>query len=419
MMRIIRKIAKKILKIAYRLFLFVFLFVVLMPLAVGCGVYRCFQKRPVMPRRVFIGGAEIANNIGSLQNALENNGIMVRTLKSHDNFFYSECSAPHGRRWLGLQKRFDRFVNLIWALAIADQVWLIWHESFLRYNLDYVLFKISKVDFVVMHCGDDVRCRHLHDFIFEKYAPNSKLFGYVPNRKKDIIQKFYRQWMGETFAKVVSSRHQSTFQISPIGRAYYCQPELLAKPKEANDIPVLLHAPSNRQTKKTVIVLQAIKILHDKGLDFTFVLLEQVKNKHVLEQLLATDILIDQPTAWTGRLGVEAAASSCAVISGNNYEFMAYPSSPFMEFPPDATRLAETIEILLLDHSLLNEKKVASWQYWKENYSEEAFMLFYKAIWDNSYPKFSPLIDQKKLLLSGATDRFERLLIKVLYHPCE
>lgn len=398
-------------------FLFtIIIFTYLLPLSLIMRIFRKLEGRPNIPRTVYIGIAEIANNIGSLEHILSQRNIRVLTGMHIKNKFYSGTTIQRKNTFF---YRLACIKDLITAITSVDQVWLVTNLSFLSFNLDYILLKLSGVDFVVQHCGSEVRCPFFQDVIYQQFPETSFIASYVyPSHKyQQMISAFFRQLMAEKCAKTISFRNQATFQMSPLFVFFFYQKQLAPHPKTSNSVLKIIHAPSNRIVKNTSKVLDAIKILKSKGIKFDFELIENMKNSEVLPKILEADIIIDQPSSWPGRFGIEGAAASCAIISGSFSEFSCYPHSPFLQFPATAEELANIIISLDADRQKLNHIMAASWQYWLENYSEDAFWEKFIQLWNNTYTKFSPLPQQRKIFLAAATNWFEKLFIFLLYHP--
>lgn len=416
---------KALLKLAVEPLLLLYaagIFVSFVPIAFIIRIKKKNYEKPQKPRKVFIGVEEIANNIASMKGVLQQNGILVDHPARLGNYYYLQSQERRSELALRLALSapliyIERIKHLFSAMLNADQIWFIWHKSFLPYNLDYILIRIASVDLVVQHCGDDVRSRHLHDKIFAQYTPGIISGPYPAFPTLDMIRKIYRQWMAEKFAKVLSFRNQATFQMSATGHFLFSQKQILEAPKKSNLMPVILHAPTDKKVKRTDIVLAAIDILKERKLGFEFILLENAKNSEVIQTLKNVDIIIDQPATWPGRLAIEGASASCAVISGNHHEFMAMHPCPMHQFTYTPQSLADTLQPLILSHEHLNQNMEETWNFWKLFYSEEAFFKKYLQIWNGSYNRFPPLPDQKDLLLSGARNKIERLIIQIFYKP--
>jgi len=408
-------------RIVWHVSLFVFsiiFFTVFLFPAIVVGVWRRNKKKSSKPKAVFIGVQEIANNIGTLAGLLEENGIYVRRALPKEHKFYG--TKPKNKSYFSakmdvVKDTFFQVRHLPWVLFKSDQAWFIWYTSILPFNLDYILCLIAGVDLVVQHCGSDVRCNHLHDALFRKYTPGIMSGPYVRDRRLDMIRKFYRQSMAECFGKTISIRNQATFQKGQLGHFFFSQQKLIDGPRKPSGKPIIVHAPSDRSIKRTDVVLEAVALLKQKGYDFEFKLLEDMPNTQVIEILREADIAIDQPATWPARFAIEAAAASCAVVSGNHFSFIGRPSCPAIQFPDNATDLACSIERLLTDGSYRSSVMESSWFFWRDNYSPETCFENYLAVWNNTHQKFSALPDQKEVLLSAAQGVFEKLFILFFY----
>lgn len=391
-------------------------FFYLLPLAFVMRIFRKCEGRPDTPRTVYLGITEIANNIGSLTEILSKKNIRVLVGSYVPNKFYSKAIKKKKNIFF---YRLSLIRDLITSMVLADQVWLVTNLSFLPYNLDYPLLKLSGVDFVVLHCGSEVRCPFLQDAIYQQFPEAAFITSYVypKNKRLQMISSFFRQFMAEKFAKTISFRNQATFQMSPLFVFFFYQKQLISQAKTSNATLKIIHAPSNRIVKNTPKVLAAVEILKSRDIKFSFELIENMKNDEVLQKILEADIIVDQPSTWPGRLGIEGAAASCAVISGSFSEFSSYPHSPFLQFPATAEELANLIISLDADRQKLNRIMAESWQYWLENYSEDVFWEKFLQLWHNTYTQFSPLPHQRKIFLGAATSWFERLFIFLCYHP--
>lgn len=397
------------------------IFVIFLFPAIFGGCLRKKKDRATEPKAVFIGLNEIANNIRSLSELLEENKIVVRKSIPSENKFYGEKNSNYESLRSNiitvLYKYISPIFHLPWILFKADQAWFIWHRSILPYNFDYILYSIARVDLVVQHCGDDVRCRHLHDALFNKYTPGITSGQHVRYRFFDMVQKYYRQSIAEFFGKTISIRNQATFQKSQLGHFFFSQKMLREKPRKPSEKTIIVHAPSDRSIKRTDIVLEAITRLKEKKYNFEFVLLEDMPNIQVIKILNETDIAVDQPGTWPARFAIEAAAASCAVVSGNHFSFIGKPSCPIIQFPGNVDDLTSSLEKLLLDKVYLSSVMEASWLFWRENYSPEVCMKNYLSVWNNTHQKFSALPDQKQLLLSATKGISERMFIRLFYFP--
>lgn len=374
---------------------------------------------------VTLGVYEISGNIRDIETQLLENGSIVRratdlTLSRHG--FYG--SKPYQPQKSGLQLILEfsnnRAINIfeLWTgLLKSSHFYFISTHSLLPLNLDYPLIRLSGSKLVVQHCGDDVRCRRLHDALFEKYCPGIESGPYYADSAWETITRLFRQRWAETFAIVVTTRNQATFQTRSCHHFSFPQPTISMAPRPPNIAPLILHAPSDRAVKRTDIVLQAISTLKDEGYDFEFQLLENMQNSEVVSTLLKADIVLDQPATWPARFAIEGCASGCCVISGNHYRFIGRPPNPTLQLEADAVLLASTIRNLLKNRDELEQHMRLCWEFWRDYYSPQASSALLRDILQGQGAKFWPLPDQKALLLSRCRPGLERTLVRLLYNP--
>jgi glycosyltransferase involved in cell wall biosynthesis len=81
-------------------------------------------------------------------------------------------------------------------------------------------------------------------------------------------------------------------------------------------VPVLVHAPSDRARKGTEHVLEASRLLRDRGVDHVLDLVEGVPRAEAQRRLARADLLVDQlVVGWYGGVAVEAMALGKPVVA--------------------------------------------------------------------------------------------------------
>ncbi len=91
-------------------------------------------------------------------------------------------------------------------------------------------------------------------------------------------------------------------------------------------VPLVIHAPSQRDVKGTPAVLAAVEQLKAEGVPFEFRLVENLSNEAVRQLLTEADIVVDQLYADTvATLALESMASGCAVLTRYAAEFTGVP----------------------------------------------------------------------------------------------
>jgi len=383
-------------------------------------------------KNFFIGIHEIASNIHSIQDAFTANNITCNSLIINNNYTkkvkIERNSINSSRKYLDIQSEnlFSRFIKrlllrlflpllFLYYLLQNDIFIFVWNKTFLPLNLDLLLLKISNKKVICYHCGDEVRYRAMQsqidiDFKIRLWSQEN----YINN----FLRNFYFVWLCEMTADhIISARDQATFQQIPYNNFYFPLKGTDFQNKDQQKKVTILHAPSDRKIKGTDIVLEAISNLSKISHLFDFCLLEGKKNHEILLQLTSTDIVIDQPGVWAGRFAIEGCAAGCVVVGGNNQVYMDSYDSPIIQFEPSVTKLRNTLEKLIVNRQYLNEYKELCYNFWLENYSEKSFIQYILSVLDGTAQKFSPVKNQKKLLLKGAQNYVEYIIIYLFYNP--
>lgn len=136
---------------------------------------------------------------------------------------------------------------------------------------------------------------------------------------------------------IISSPSQYSLAIRPYMRGF--MPIKLTRfsyniPKR--DVPIVVHAPSNKSFKGTHLITKVIDQLQSEGIKFDFRLLHDVPNCQILKELSESDVVVDQLHSYFhGQLGLEAMASGCALATCNNEIFEPFPPNrPILNIEP-------------------------------------------------------------------------------------
>ncbi|MGC9114315.1 MAG: hypothetical protein ACP5IG_04535 [Candidatus Micrarchaeia archaeon] len=119
-----------------------------------------------------------------------------------------------------------------------------------------------------------------------------------------------------------------------------------------NEIPLIIHAPTNPLIKGTKYVMEAIKELEKKRLKFKFVKLENVPFDKILDLYKSADIIVDQLLlGWYGTMAAENMALGNTVCSYIRPDLESYAKQcPIINCTPKT--LAANLEELITDESL-------------------------------------------------------------------
>jgi glycosyl transferase family 1 len=117
-------------------------------------------------------------------------------------------------------------------------------------------------------------------------------------------------------------------------------------------VPVVVHAPSNKDVKGTHLIMPALERLRAEGVRFELRLLHDKTNQEVLAELANADVIVDQlHFPLHGKLGIEAMASGCALATGNREDYEPFPPNrPIWHV--DSGNVYEQLKRLLTDKAL-------------------------------------------------------------------
>lgn len=135
-------------------------------------------------------------------------------------------------------------------------------------------------------------------------------------------------------------------------------------PSPTNEIPLLLHVPTNPHIKGTEAIVQAVENLKKKGMRFDFRLVRQLTQDQFFMLLNSCDVYIDElRCGGHGMTAVEAMAMGKPTISyiRDNLVDRYPPDLPLVNANPDT--IEQTLERLILDAQLRYQIGVASRAY--------------------------------------------------------
>jgi glycosyltransferase involved in cell wall biosynthesis len=121
------------------------------------------------------------------------------------------------------------------------------------------------------------------------------------------------------------------------------------RPPCQNERPVIVHAPSERGTKGSDIILAALESLRDEGVAFDLQLLDGVPHGVIHDVLSRADMVIDNVIAGSyGIISLEAMASGMVAVSNMSEALRsAHPDAPVVPIDPDT--IVETLRRLIRD----------------------------------------------------------------------
>lgn len=287
-----------------------------------------------MPPRIFLGLNEICNITYTLADAFKKLGCRTFTaIRRRNRYFVNsqydlvllEKSAIPGARYWRLGRM------LAEALATCD-VFVFTYFSLLPRYADLPLLKRLGKKIVFVFWGSEIRWVEAFEQqmtalgVLEEYRPFIE--GMRAAGEEPLQVKLRRLRSAERYADLILSQPgYAQLQQRPYMRASV--PLDLSRysfhvPDRA--APLILHAPSNPQTKGADVVVNAVEELRKEGLQFEFRFIHNLSNPELRELLSSADILIDELYGDTiGTLSSEGMATGNAVLTHHPGEWSGVP----------------------------------------------------------------------------------------------
>lgn len=406
----------------FKIFISTIVFVFALPFAV---LARLFHK-PKKVKKILIAGVETSANIQEISSILSTSSayqVHVAQFEEHPFYpplendkikiFHQLTTWTNDSAVVSILKNLRRILFLFRAMFAYDIVFFNWNRSFLFFNLDYLIFVLAKKTLIVRQCGDEVRYRPLQHGIHSHFGIDQ-----WQNGKRSFFDMMYKlrcQIMAEAFAIVISTKDHATFQYKDLFVRPYIQKPLIRTTGLNEEVPLIIHAPSDTKIKGTALVSKVMEKLKAQGYLFKFELLTGLKNAVILEKLSKAAIVVDQPGAVPARFAVEAMASGCAVVGGNIVEINGLEGCPVIPFLPKEEHLENTIKKLLDEPEVRITNGDENFEYWKKNFSPEAFLIYFESLLIKKAKRFSKFENQFDLLYRAAEKWYEKAILKIIY----
>jgi glycosyltransferase involved in cell wall biosynthesis len=220
--------------------------------------------------------------------------------------------------------------------------------------------------------GSDARLYSIAD----RKNPNWRLLGISPDR-----EPLLRREMAD-MARSISIATVPDLELKEHVEVYFDRVEIVpvivdtpnsvpCYPAEV-DVPLVVHAPSDRRVKGTAFVLKAVEELRSRGVPFRFQLVENASNERVKEALAQADVLVDQLLLGIcGMAGLEAMALGKPVVTYLREDLQGMYPDGFPAVHTTKETLADVLEELLSDFPRRRELGVAGRAYVERHHSPE------------------------------------------------
>lgn len=284
--------------------------------------------------RVFIGLTEIANCVHNYGAAFRELGVKTFTVVSERAWPYpdSEYDLVLSEK-LGPSHELSGFRGYLWriryylmvarAMLTCDVFIFTFGGSFRADRKDFKLLKKLGKRIVCVFLGDDVRYWYAYTQEAELLGTDGDVRPYLDDvlryRGHDYLStKLKTVQQAEKYAEVILGLPDcAQLQTKPYMRANLPL-HLSDVGCEIHDreVPLVLHAPSERGNKGTKYVLEAIEQLRSEGIAFEFRLIERLPNTQLCKILVESDIVVDQLYSETvATLALEAMAAGNVVLA--------------------------------------------------------------------------------------------------------
>ena len=298
------------------------------------------------PLRILIGPKEIGGQIPDYAAGFRALGHQVTMVIREHNPMFRELEYD-------VDLAQNRDPGLIARLIDEHDVFVFqFGETLLPGCVDLPVIRDAGKAIIAVCNGDDIRHSSAYHQEFG-VAPEVHGEFYV---KDPLPRPMHTMRLMERYASlVVSVPNQSGLALRPYMHfAYVIDLSLYTERITDREIPVVVHAPSDRACKGTREILASLDRLAERGIKFELKLLEKVPNAVVRETLRDADVAIDQLFVSYGKFAAEALASGCATAC------ITYPEiEPFAHVRPlhhiDAADIDAQLERLFTDRALRRE----------------------------------------------------------------
>jgi len=198
------------------------------------------------------------------------------------------------------------------------------NNDFLPIYFDLYILKLLKKKMIMNYVGSEIRCSQLTNkllglktkYIFcEKceYGEYEECLDSIKRRREIKMVEKYIDFIFASKKNIGSKLLMREFIqiVVPINLDKWTMPEITK-----NKIPIIIHAPSERNVKGTEQVLEAVNKLK-RAYSFEFLLCENMQNEILMESLKRSDIVLDQ-FVWGGgygRFAIESMALGKPVLT--------------------------------------------------------------------------------------------------------
>lgn len=317
------------------------------------------------PLRILIGTLDIGNNIRLFAQGFRELGfdVTTTTLRTkgvlYDDQYDVDVRPLHAAAMEAISR--GQYPDTLmddprWAdLFDHDVYFFVASHTLLPGLLDLPLLKQRGKLLLSYQAGSEVRFWQMAQTFNAAYGhgfPQGLVSPYINgaeeiaafagfSRYLDVFaNKLHNIRMAERYSAAVYSQPCSNvLGLRPYFAALLPLDTSRCKPRiPGRDHPVIVHAPTNAEFKRSDLIISTLEQLWKEGHAFELRLIRNLPNARLLETLTDADVLIDQIACGkSGLLGFEGMASGCAVLGCNDEDAAPVPANaiPVVRIAPD------------------------------------------------------------------------------------
>ena len=268
--------------------------------------------------KVFHGLINYGTQAGLFAKGLRNRGIDAISVVKPDPFKrLSDIELRHGGNFF--QKIYKYTLNYLFLFKCMFR-YNIFHfyygQTLLPKQIDLYFYKLTGKKVIFHYLGGDVdtynQCENV-DYYGRKINNKPKL----KRLKHETKFASYQFVCAPFYAQFVKNSIVLPLAIDIENFPYY--------PLQSNLQTIrILHAPTNRQFKKSDYIESAIEKLIKEGYDIDYVCVSNITHEQLKKEYINAHIIIDQLNFWYGTVSIEAMALGRPVIAGYESQYFKY-----------------------------------------------------------------------------------------------
>lgn len=354
--------------------------------------------------RIFMGLREMAGYMGSLQKGFDELGVSSHFLDIGGSpFAYTSTVNPGWlnfcNKWCGKIAHFSYrglFLRILWLgifqnfIALFFFPWaFLCHNTFIFcsnstffFFLELPILKLFRKKIIFVFLGSESRPAYCTGKV-KINEKNVKKYAFFTH-----LQKLWILWV-ERYADCIITippqavLHEKPF-ISIMTVGYPCRFEHTVVTATHNKQVRILHSPSNRLTKGSDLLQKIIDELHEEGLDFDYKEITGVPNQVVIEEIIKSDIILDEMYSDSPLAGLttEAATLGRPSVIGSYYATQIQEDVSESDLPPSCfvhpDNVKKALRDMIMDQNMREDmgQKAASFvtQKWSCRQTASAYM---------------------------------------------